>query len=145
MALTANQTLYTDVDPNGLEKGQILLEGDPAARFVLASPGTEIPENIAKTFELKGHEHVSKFDADKVRADLVAANEATYADNAKLRGDKPAGVIAQALPADAKPANIPPASNPTTDVTVDIAKTAASGVADATDAPQRGPGRPRAN
>lgn len=83
---TSKEPLYTDVDPNGPVAGRVLKEGDPDARFVLCGAGGGVPDEIAKKFNLESHPDFEEHDEIKTKADLVAANLATYADNAKNIG-----------------------------------------------------------
>ena len=81
MAFQATENLCTDIDPNAPETGRVLKEDDPDARFVLAAKGALIDERIAQKFNLEFHDSTEACSADKVRAALVARNEATYATN----------------------------------------------------------------
>ena len=87
MAYTSKKPLYTDVDPVASPvAGRVLEESDPDAKFVLCGAGGVVPDDIAKKYKLEAHKNFEEHDEVTARAELVAANLATYQTNAETFG-----------------------------------------------------------
>ena len=125
---TSKEPLYTDLDPTGPVAGKVLKENDPGARFVLCGAGGVVPDDIAKKFSLEKHPDFEEHDEVTARAELVAANLATYEENARTFG----GPAYKGIPgAEINPLGVKPDE-------IDKAQTALDGIANQSSSPFAG-------
>ncbi|BCM89050.1 hypothetical protein IAD21_00893 [Abditibacteriota bacterium] len=103
---TSKQAWYSATDPNGpVTDTRVLPENDPDAKFTLCGVGGVVSDELAAKYDLKNNSSFTVFDPTEHKAGIVAANLATYEDNARTVG----GPAHQGIPgAESNPLGVKP-------------------------------------